>query len=141
MTVEDENGQPDRVPVTSTEQAVLNDHAKQDEIKLIAREVLSELAAMQAAMSSLGHALNRFDNLRRQPTEDETRQCYVTKHILKMVWQEEWEPWRKTDLGGLLDEPREVCKWVYSFHQDNRRLPTAKEAQTYLERQVVRMYA
>lgn len=141
LTVEDENGQPDRVPVTSTEQAVLNDHVKPDEIKLIAREALSELATIQAALSALGHALDRYDNLRRQPTEDETRQCYVTKHILHMTWQDEWEPWRKSDLGGLLDEPRDVCKWVYWFHQDNRRLPTAKEAQTYIERQVVRVHA
>lgn len=141
LTVEDENGQPDRVPITSVEQAALNDHVKQDEIKLIARDVLSELAAIQTALASLGHALDRFDHFRRQPTEDETRQCYVTKHILKMTWQDEWEPFRKSDLGGLLDEPRDVCKWVYWFHQDNRRLPTAKEAQTYLERQVVRVHA
>ena len=141
LTIDDENGQPDRVPITSVEQAALNDHNRQDEINGVARRVLAELATIQAALSSLGHALDRFDHLRQQPTEDETRQCYVTKHILKMVWQAEWEPYRKTDLGGLLDEPRDVCKWVYWFHQDNRRLPTAKEAQTYIERQVVRLYA
>ena len=141
MTVEDESGQPDRVPITSVEQAALGDHNERDEVSAIAKQALAELATIQAALSSLGHALDRFDNLRSRVDEETTRQCYVTKHVLKLTWEAEWEPFRQSDLGGLLDEPRYVCKWVYWFHQDHKRLPTVKEAQTYIERQVVRVHA
>lgn len=141
MTVEDENGQPDRVPITSTEQAALDDRYAQDVLNNIAREVLAELATIQAALSSLGHALSRFDH-HRLPPKAEAPQCHVMKVMLKMPAQDEWgSPFHKTDLGGLLDERRDVCKWVYQFHQDHKRLPTATEAQTYLDRQVVRLHA
>lgn len=138
ISVPDELGEPDRVPVTSTEQAVLNDHTTPDKVNAIAREVLAELATVATSLTSLSHALDRFDHLRRTDGQVADRQCYVTKHVLKLGWEEEWEPWRTSDLNGALSEPFPVCKWVYWFHRDNGRLPTSKEALTHIERNVAR---
>lgn len=141
IVVPDEKGYPERVPVTTTEQAVMTPNVMGDPIGAIAREVLAELATMQASLQAIDNALNRFDNLRNQVTETAAPYCYVARHIHKLPWDEKWETFRRTDFRGMFTEPQPVCQFVYYFHRDNGRLPTEKEMRTYLEKQVVRIHA
>jgi hypothetical protein len=46
-----------------------------------------------------------------------------------------------TSLGGLLDEERPVCRWVYDFARRMGRLPGAEECQRHAAGQTVRVGA
>lgn len=46
-----------------------------------------------------------------------------------------------TSLGGLLDEERPVCRWVYDFARRMGRLPGAEECQRHAAGQKVRVVA
>lgn len=133
----DEHGQPDRVPITSTEQAAIANPVRgADPVGNIARQVLAELAALHGALDGLEHALNRYDRERRmQGVGPDAPQCHVAAVVHKLPWDHEWEPMqRRTTLGGLFDEPRQVCGFVYNFHQRARRLPSRAEMLRHLER-------
>ena len=144
IVVPDERGQPDRVPVSATEQAVSAVSGRTpeaDPVNAIAREVLAELATVQASLYAIDSALARFDNLRNQVQETAAPYCYVARHMNNLPWDEAWQTYRRTDFRGLFTEPQPVSKFVYYFHRDNGRLPTEREMRTYLEKQVVRIHA
>jgi hypothetical protein len=142
IIVPDENGQPDRVPVTSTEQAALFAGRDADQVTPIAREVLSELATIQASLVSLKNALDRFDNIRDTSKIADGPQCYVASVMYRLPWDPTWKPNEHiTTLAGLLPGEQRVCQFVYGFHQRQRRLPTKDEMLTHLRRGTVRLYA
>jgi len=139
FVVDDETGeQGDRVPVTSTEQAAMNDHHERDIIKEIALDVVTELMMLRQSLESAHHALDRFDALRSTAKINDAPQCHIAKgHGLP--WDDTWTPFRLTDLNGQLTEPRRLCKFTYWFHRDHGRLPTKAEMIKHLERGVVRV--
>lgn len=140
ITVEDEHGQPDRVPVTSVELAVFNRERQGDGVTEIGRLVLAELTTIQSALWSLENHLNAFDHQRSTAKVEDAPQCHVAKGY-GLPWDETWTPFRSSDLGGELDEPRRLCKFTYWFHRDNGRLPTKAEMLKHLERGTVRVSA
>lgn len=141
IIVEDENGQPDRVPITSTEAAALANVSEPDPVATIARTVVTELAMIKAAFDSLESALDRFDGLRSAATVNDPPQCYVASKVHRLPWDVTWEPFRKSTMNGTYDEPVDVCKFTYWFHRNNGRLPSKNEMLRHLERGVVMINA
>ena len=136
ITVPDEHGQPDRIPVTSTEQAVLSERETSDVITTIARQVLAELATVQTSLSALGHALDHFDIIRNKG-HAKPRMCHVAAEM-GLPDDVMWEPFRLSDLRKTFDEPQQVCQFVYYFHQREGRLPARADMMRQLERAGVR---
>lgn len=46
-----------------------------------------------------------------------------------------------SNLGGMLDQERPVCRWVYDFARSRERMPTAEECQRHASGQIVRVGA
>lgn len=142
FVVDDETGeQGDRVPVTSTEQAAMNDYHDRDIIKEIAIDVVTELMTLRQALESAHHALDRFEALRSTAKTNDAPQCHVAAVMHKLPWDVMWEPWRTSDLGGAFPEPVKLSKFVYWFHRNNDRLPSKNEMLRYLEKGVVMVSA
>jgi hypothetical protein len=141
MVIEDEHGDPDPVPTTSTESAALTVNRLQcDPVHDLKVEALRHYHRAVVALEELDATLGRFDRLRMASKVPDPPQCYVISKMLGLPWDERWQPWRATafpKLADRFDEPRQVCQWVYWFARDNHRLPTAVEALKYLERDTV----
>lgn len=141
LIVPDEHGEPDRVPITSTEAAAIDQRFQPDPAAAIARTLLAELVNVRAALDEIDGALSRFDALRSAATVDDPPQCYVAQKVHRLPWDAMWEPWRKSDLNGTYKEPVHVCKFVYWFQRNNGRVPSKNEMLRYLERGVVMVAA
>lgn len=60
--------------------------------------------------------------------------CEVVARVERPDGVPYWEPeYRKTDFGGLLNDPIRVGSWAYSFVSRNRRLPTVAETTAHCE--------
>ncbi len=137
IIVPDENGQPDRVPITSTEAAAIDRTTNPDPVAAIARTLLAELVNLKTSLDEIEGALSRFDALRSMAATNDPPQCHVASKMHKLPWDVMWEPWRTSDLGGTFPEPVKLSKYVYWFHRDNGRLPSKNEMLKYLEKGVV----
>lgn len=137
IIVPDEHGEPDRVPITSTEAAAIDRKTTPDPVAAIARTLLAELVNLKTSLDEIEGALSRFDALRSMATTNDPPQCHVANKMHKLPWDVMWEPWRSSDLGGTFPEPVKVSKYVYWFHRDNGRLPSRNEMIKYLEKGVV----
>lgn len=148
MVIPDEAGEPDRVPTTSTEAAAFaNVEARPpaDPVHQMKVAALASLRRIAHEFEQLDSTLQRFDNIRSAGQVEDPPQCWFVSVRLGLPWDQAWEPWRSTDFAGVLqpplDEPRKVCKFVYWFVRDNRRLPSRAEALKYLERGTVKVKA
>jgi hypothetical protein len=141
ITVSDEHGQPDRVPVTSVEAAVIERIAERDQIRTMALDEIADWHQISAALESIRNRQQRFANLRSTATVEDAPQCFVAAVVHHLAWDATWEPWRATTLNGTWNEERKVCKFVYWFHRHQGRIPTAVEMRKHLERGTVRIGA
>lgn len=141
LIVPDEHGEPDRVPITSTEAAAIDRRIQPDPVAAIARTLLAELVNVRAALDEIDGALSRFDALRSMATVNDPPQCHVAAVMHKLPWDVMWEPWRTSDLGGAFPQPVKLSKFVYWFHRNNDRLPSKNEMLRYLEKGVVMVSA
>ncbi len=148
MVIDDENGQPDRVPTSSTEAAavaLVMDRPPADPVHTLAVQAMKAFETVANQLVLLNSALTRFDHLRELSKVPDPPQCFVAQVRHHMQWDPEWEPWRETDFAGKLDEswpePRKVCKFVYWFVHNHKRLPSRNEMLRQLERGVVNVKA
>lgn len=139
--VKDDPG--DRVPASSTELAALARAPRADPLRGIAREVETQLRAIDTALLRIGSACDRWDRLRSTAELLNPAQCWVASVMHQLPFDEKWEPHVRTTFVGVLDDPwkeeRPVCRMVYDFTRDHGRLPSSEEMTQYLERVVVRV--
>lgn len=138
VTVTDETGSPDHVPITSVEAAVIAREARgRDQLHDIAISVRSRVDRFADELLGLQSDLVRAGNIRSTGNiEANQPYCYVAKHVHRLPFDAEWEPAKQTQFTGVIDrpwpEPQWVCRWVYDFTRSNRRLPTSDEMLKHL---------
>jgi hypothetical protein len=138
VTVPDETGSPDHVPITSVEAAYLArlDRGR-DQLHDIAISVRVRVERIADELRGLQSDLVRAGNIRAtEGLEANQPYCYVAKHVHRLPFDAEWEPAKQTQFSGVIDrpwpEPQWVCRWVYDFTRSNRRLPTSDEMLKHL---------
>lgn len=143
MIPDDETGEPDWVPTSSTETSTLRRPADDPVHKLRRRADRATRHAVEA-LETLRNTLDAFDQLRNTNDVGDPPYCYVAQHILGLPYDVLWEPFRQTDFATILpnpfDEPRHVSASIYWFVRNHRRLPTPVEAKAMLERGVARIH-
>lgn len=131
----------ERVPTTSVEVAAFA-RVRLDPVEVLADEIERQLRAFDLAVSSLRHALERWDSLRSTAELPDAPQCWVATHH-RLPWDEDWAPMVTTRFEGVLEQPwpeeRRVCRWVYDFTRKHKRIPSADECRQYLARGIVRV--
>ncbi len=138
MVVEDEDGRPDRVPMSTTEAAALTEQSERDPVHDLAGEARRSLHAVADSLERLRRTLDKFARLRSTGHEVvEGRWCHVAKLVHGLAWDPEWEVWRTTDFAGVLTDPFEipvgVSRYVYWYTRNHRRLPSKDEMLRHLE--------
>lgn len=131
---DDLGGPPDHVPTSSTEAAALSlvtERSQPDPVHTMALQAVKAYQTINNQLSLLSSILVRFEHLRSASKVPDPPQCYVAQLRHQLPWDAEWEPWRTTDFKGKLkepfDEPRKVCKFVYWFVYNHKRLPSRNE--------------
>ncbi|MDO8391047.1 MAG: hypothetical protein Q7V57_11205 [Actinomycetota bacterium] len=142
MRIEESDG-VDLVPTSSTEVAAIDARRAYDPVAALGVEVSRRVGVVARELDAVERALDRFDELQNRDRQADPPMCWVAAKMHNLPFDFEWEPWRLTDFAGQLDEPfdeaRKVCKYVYWFVRDHKRLPTRAEMVKYLEKQTERM--
>ena len=137
MSVPDDKGGVDLVPTSSTETAALTTGAKTDQITAMGAEARALLISIGAAFDRLDQLLGRAENVQSTAKIADPPMCWVAQVKYGLPWDIEWEPYRaRTDLGGLLDEPHPVSKYVYIFWRNHQALPSKEQMLEYVQRGV-----
>jgi hypothetical protein len=124
IIVDDEHGEPDHVPVTSVEAAVIDrqHHHRDRHLQL----TLNAYAALDAAVLNLQRCtrlLDRLDTLTDASTLEPAPGCWAMARIGK------WEPIHRTTI--IDGEPRSLGRWAYDWVRSTGRLPTTQECQDH----------
>jgi hypothetical protein len=148
VTVPDETGSPDHVPITSVEAAYLArlDRGR-DQLHDIAVSVRARVERIADELRGLQSDLVRAGNIRAtEGLEANQPYCYVAKFVCSppLPFDPAWEIHRRTTLDGYLDrpfpEPVGLSRFAYDFARRMRRLPTEAEMREHLERGTVKVH-
>lgn len=148
VTVTDETGSPDHVPITSVEAAVIAREARgRDQLHDIAISVRSRVDRIADELLGLQSDLVRAGNIRSTGNiEANQPYCHVAKFVCSppLPFDQAWEIHRRTTLDGYLDrpfpEPVGLSRFAYDFARRMRRLPTEAEMREHLERGTVKVH-
>jgi hypothetical protein len=138
MPIPTPTGELDHVPTSSTEAAALAGRIQADPLSTITTRAISHLRRAVHELEELDAALGEADRLRLLSKVPDPPQCYVTRELFGLPFDDEWAVFRVTSFPKLndprFDEPRRVCSWVYYFVRNHSRLPTRDEAIKHLRR-------
>lgn len=148
VTVTDETGSPDHVPITSVEAAVLAREARgRDQLHDIALSVRARVDRIATELLGLQSDLVRAGNIRNEAGLDANQPyCHVAKFVCSppLPFDPAWEIHRRSTLDGYLDrpfpEPVGLSRFAYDFARRMRRLPTDAEMREHLERGTVKVH-
>lgn len=132
----------DFVPTTSTEAAALLGHrGGGDPLSRLGARAWSQLLVIESAVHQLERVLLDADHLQSTATVAEVRMCAIATSY-SLPWDDEWsvaesrQP-RLTDFAGVLADPlterQLVCRYVYRFVHNHKRLPERAELLAHLE--------
>lgn len=108
---------------TSVEQAALTERRIRDDIDMKTNVAVQQI---EQAADALELALAKFvecRNLQAKVPEPSKAECWIMRQRADVFE----ESAHKSDLNGLLDEPRHVCAWVYKFARENGVLPNREQ--------------
>jgi hypothetical protein len=110
-----------------------------DPVSSIARSVETHVLEIERHLVGLQSDLARRARLQSTAPgggDENTRYCYVAKHVHRLPFDAAWEAHRQTTFTGVLErpwpEPQWVARWTYDFVRAQRRLPTEDEMRQYL---------
>lgn len=139
MKLEDQ-GEVDWVPTSSTESAALADGAPADPLARLGGQAWRHLQAIAHELHQLEVVIERAGRLQSTRLVPEALMCAVVQG-LGLPWDDEWDVHegsgaRLTDFAGQLAVPLEhrqlVCRYVYRFVHNHKRLPTRDDLLAHL---------
>lgn len=117
---------PDEADLNAVEQAATA-KKKLDAIDMKTAVALGNIATAARALELAVAKFTEARNLQAQGPINEKPEC----HIMRQRADVYEEARSKTDLDGLLDEPRHCSEWVYRFVKANGVLPTREQCRAH----------
>ncbi len=111
---------------TSVEQAATTKRVRDDidmKTRIAAQQIRQAADALELALSKFVECRN----LQKQLPDAGRPECWIMRQRADVFE----ESAHKSDLKGLLDEPRHVSAWVYKFARANGVLPTREQCRAH----------
>ena len=119
---------PDEADLNSVEGAADPYRRKiRDDIEMKTNVAYHAIAQIADLLTLAGNKLIECRNLQAKVPEPAKAECWIMRQRADVFE----ESAHKSDLNGLLDEPRHVCAWVYKFARENAVLPTREQCRAH----------
>lgn len=117
---------PDEADLNPVEQAATSPR-RLDTIDMKTAVALGNIATAARALELAVAKFTECRNLQAQVPEPQKPECWVMRQRADVFE----ESVHKSDLDGLLTEPRHVCRWVRDFAKANAMLPTREQCRAH----------